>query len=674
MDARIFSKNNFFIISVLLFLSIYSLSFSGSLTDDLRIECPDKYYTYHDTIQDYIVRMSDFVKKYGCGVIDVYALFVDDNIDLIEALEDDETLMKSASQIFMDLPELANAIENEPAILKTMVLMAKASETTFSLLTKVLSGMGNGELNRFARDSRYFLYPLAAIINADSEMDANNIRKKAREIQNKVHHSVIDAYILLSNTSIILYRNASAEERMRFVDLSLSTVGIETLRKIQKYKEYLVYFLPPDSSHIAESQNLSSYRLKEIQKNYIKLMKFIFKHFDIQDRPGWGLILAEVLSGYISDALRYHNNAEEIKRYLEYQFNSPILLNILGNSDPCDSDVNTQMSNFFSMYSPGDGNEILPDTAKGNLGLIAKWFSYQEGKAYMDRAQPEEWQDFVRTMFYLPKIRFDLSYKQVDVFQDLLLNLSDYPIKNGLFIISLKKNTNYFEWVGTKPDAEAIVRHNSDAILGGTVQKYKYIFLTSYPKDTDTSIINKFNNGEQIKASEIYRLMDMNRNELEEHNFTEKEKNQALAKNILDTTDNVIFVASILAVPLTAGASTATVAWCAARKGAKIAAKKAFKTLAKRAGKSTAQLFGKKGKKAAWRECKEILGVAAKRGRKNIREESMKKSICKIDSINNKVQISEIIAGVCAGFFLANSTNSSPPNPLCPETSEQSKQ
>lgn len=672
MNTRPFPKNKFFIFSVLLFLSISSLAFAGSLTDDLRINCPDKYNTYHDTIQDYIVRMVDFVKKYGCGVIDVYALFVDDNIDLIETLEDDETLMKSASQLFMDVPELADAIKNDRAIFETMVLMAKTSETTFSLLTEVLSGMGKGELNRFVRDSKYFLYPLAAIINADSTMDANNIREKARRLQKTVDLSVIDAYIFLSNASIILYPNASAEERMWFVDLSLNNIDIKTLRKIQKHKEYLVYFLPPESSYIAESQNLSSSRVKEIQRYYIKLITFIFEHFEKQDGPDWGLILVERLSGYISDALRYHNNADEIKRYLEYLFNSPILLTILADSDPCNSDVNSLMSRFFSMYSPVDGNKILPDTAKGNLGLIARWFSCREGKTYITRARPEEWKAFVKTMFYLPKIRFEISYKQLDVFRDLLLNLSDCPIMNGLFIISLYKNTQYYEWVDSKPDAYAMIRHNSDAYVGSNAQKYKYIFLTSYPSDKNRSIFNRFNNGERIKTSDIHELMYMNRNELEEHNFTEKEKNQALAENILNATEDVILVASILSVPLTGGASSAAVAWCAARKGAKIAAKKAFKALSKRAGKNTVRLLGKNGKKAMRREFKDISGLAAKQGRKTIREESMKtSSIGKVDSIINKVQISEIIAGVCAGFFLADSMYISPSEPLCPETSEQ---
>lgn len=584
----------FFIFIVLLFLSQPFPVQGGMISEQIKASCPDEYSTHEDTVNNYSLRMEEYVQKFGCGVIDVYALLAEDNMEIIETIEEDESMMAATAKIFVDVPDLVPAIKKDPTILKSILLMSKVDDAAFSKLKEVLSIMGRFELKRIAKNSRCFLYTLAAMMMASDEATSHEIKHLTRRLKNKVALQDIDTYMFLSIVSLKLYPNTSIEKRMEYVDMTLTTIGKKTLRRIQPYKHYIVYFLPPTASDISESQNLRGTELDKIQYDYVTLMAFVFDYFADIKKPEFGLRMAEMLSGYILDALRFHNNSAEIIKYLRYQFNSRLFKEVF-NHDPCDRDMINRMNEFFCMYSPANKNT----RAIGNLGLISKWFCHG-GKTYIDSVQPDKWQDFAKTMCYLPKIRFSLNNTQVKVLEDLLLNLHEDSVMNGLFVISLFQKTNFFKWVSEGADAHTKIEKTHDDNMGCTAKKYKYILLTSYPKDRDPSLFQRFAYGKKLPISKIQELMCMNQAELEEHNFTRAEKNWALLEDIADTADNVIFVASIVAVPLTAGASTAVVAMMVARKGAKIAAKKAFKTLARRSLKSGRRLVKLGSKEGRW--------------------------------------------------------------------------
>ncbi len=669
----------FFIFITLLFLSQPFPVLGGMISEQIKASCPDRYSTHEDSVNNYSVRMEEDVQKFGCGVIDVYALLAEDNIEIVETLEKDEFMMAAASEIFMDIPGLVPAIKKDPTVLESILLTAKADETAFLKLKEVLSTMGRFELKRIARNSRYFLYTLSAMMMASDEATPDEIKHLTRRLQKKVALRDIDTYMFLSIESFKLYPKASIEKRMGYVDITFTTIGKKTLRRIQPYKHYLIYFLPPDTSHIDESQNLSRNELDKIQSDYVSLMSFVFDDFAEIKKPEFGLFMAEMLSGYILDALRYHDNSRnEIREYLYYQFRSDLFCAMFSNYDPCDQNIKEQMNDFFVMYSPADENtgEVLSE-AKGNLGLIAKWFR-SGGKNYMDSVQPDNWRYFAQAMCYLPKIRDSLSGSQVRVFEDLLLDLSEDFVTNGLFVIWLFQKTDYFKWVSEGTDALAIIKHNPDVYMGCSAKKYKFILLTSYPKDRDPSLFQRFAQNEKIivevLVEEIQNLMTMNKVELEEHNFTNAEKRWALAEVIIDTTDNVILVVSIATVPFTAGASTTVVAMMAARKSAKIAAKKAYKTLAKRglkSGRRLVKLGSKEGRKIASREARELIGFAAKRGRKNLREEAMKKTIRKTDNYMVGVTLTYLAVEEGVKYFLSQSMIGSGMKDLCPEPTTQ---
>ena len=303
------------------------------------------------------------------------------------------------------------------------------------------------------------------------------------------------------------------------------------------------------------------------------------------------------------------------------------------------------------------------------MGLIAKWYSRDSGRKFIKSVQPSEWEHFSQSMGYLPEIYFSLNCKQVKVFDDLLLNLSTDSVTNGLFIILLSQESIYFEWVNTNREAFSLIRHNENDIYGQTAKKYKYIFLTSFPKDSDLSLFLKFSNEEKVPVSDIYQLMYMDNKALSKHNFTDFEKYCSFAEDVYNTVDNVIFVASILAVPITAGASIAVVAMQASRKGAKRAAKQALRKLSRRSAKSVCRLVklgSRKGRKVAWRELKELTGIAVKRGRKTL-QHSMQSNIYKAEVYSDAVGVTRVVYSAAAAYYLSQSIVDSGMDDICPE-------
>ena len=61
------------------------------------------------------------------------------------------------------------------------------------------------------------------------------------------------------------------------------------------------------------------------------------------------------------------------------------------------------------------------------------------------------------------------------------------------------------------------------------------------------------------------------------------------------------------------------------------------------------------------------MGFAAKRGRKNLREEAMKKGIRKADNYASGVVIAQIAVGFGAAYFLSLGIVDSEMRDLCPE-------
>jgi hypothetical protein len=656
------------ILTVFLFSSVGN---AGSYTNYIADKCPKEFRSHQETVKEFAIRMKPFVEKCGCGVVNLYYALGNSNLVLVSSLENDIDLMSSAAKVFEISHDFTDAMKQSPDVVETLTLIANRDPNMFHKLSEVLSSFSRYDGRQLRKDPSYILYYILAAAMAEEKATTSDLKLTVRNLKRNVSLDAVSALTLLYLQTMIVYPEADPNYWMSAAKWTLECLGTQTVNSLSPYKEYLALFLPPNEDDIPESQNLSDREMQRLKQDYISLMEFVFNLINrTSESAAYALKVTEHISPYLLEALRFHRNKTQIKQYLNYELRSDNFGLVLKDGI-CQSGVgDAGLQNFFIMYSPYDNGHPVPGT-EGNLGLIAKWF--EEGTLERYISNQRDINGYVYTMSLLPRIYLGLTKeKQKRVFNDLLLNLSENPNLNGRVIIALYETTEFFSWVQYSPDAFSKVIHNEDVKFGYSAEKYKYILLTSYPKDDSSSILYSFN-GKLISSSALNHLMYMSIEELESHNFTDNERYTEMAENFVDIADWTVTVVSIAAVPFTAGASAGVAAMMLARKGAISAAKRTIKTLSKKSLKSATKLIGQKGWKAAKREGKEVMGWATKRGRKSVREEAIKKGIQTTDKWYIRFEYIRVGGAVASGamaYFLAKSMNHSGYTDLCTELQE----
>ena len=659
--------------SVIVLFCLPNPAIPGSFTDYIKSECPSEFKKHKKTVKEFAIRMKPYVEDCGCGIVNLYYGLSNNNMDLIDQLEEDMDLVCDAAKIFEISNNLTNAFKESPDSVKTLVLLANNDPDIFHKLSKALSSFSRYDSRQLRKNSSYMLYYFLASAMINEDAQSSDLRLIVRNLKRKVSVEAVSALAMLYLQSIIVYPNADPNYWMWAAETTLESLGAKTVKSLNPYQEYLAFFLPPKEDNIPESQNLSTREIQKLRQNYMNLMAFVFDLIKrTYEKTAYSLMVIEHISPYLLEALRFHQNMGEIKAYLTCEFRSDNFKHVLQNG-VCQSGVEDEgLRNFFIMYSPYVNGHPVPYT-QGNLGLISKWFA--EGKLRRYINDVEDINGYIYTMSLLPRIYLGLTQKQKTVFNELLFDLSYNPTLNGQVILALYGTTAFFSWLENSPDAFLNVTHNDEVTCGNSTQKFNYILLTSYPKDDSPSILHSFN-GKSISSKAINDLMNMSITELEEHNFTASERYMAIAGNLIDIADWTVTAVSIAAVPLTAGLSTGLAVMMLTRKGAVTAAKRTIKTLAKRSLKSTSKLIGRGGWKVAKREAKEVVGFAAKRGRKAVREEALKKGIYKTEKWTDRIGLGSTASGVATGalaYFLANRLDSSESADLCDEIHKLSK-
>ena len=657
-----------FLISAII-IFIPQIANAGSFTNYIKEKCPRQFNLHQETVAEFAIRMKQFVEDCGCGVVSLYYALSSNNMELVDQLEEDMDMMHAAAEVFQISDEFTNALRDSTDSLETLTLMARNDPDIFHKLSGALSSFSRHDSRQLRRNSSYILYYLLASAMADKDTQSNDIELIARKLKKKVSVGSIGALAMLYWQSIIVYPNANPDYWMKAAEEVLRSLGPKTVKALEPYKDSLAYFLPPSEDDIPEPQNISSREIEKLRQDYMDLMVHVFQEISRIYGTPYALMVIEYISPSVLEALRFHNNKREIIAYLNYEFRSENFKHILMNG-VCQSGSGDQgLKSFFIMYSPYENGQPVSGT-EGNLGLIAKWFADGNLRQYIDTAKGIN--GYIYSMSLLPQIFLRLSEKQKIVFNDLLLSLSEYPTLNAQMIITLNNTTHFFRWIENSPDAFLNVNHNPEAGFGESAKKYKYILITSYPKDDSPSIFYSFD-GISILSAGLNHMMNMSIVDLETHNFTDTERYWDRAETAIDIADWTVTAVSIAAIPFTAGASASVTVWMLARKGATTAAKRTLKTLAKRSLKSTMKLVGKKGWKVTKREAKEVFGIAAKRGRKAVREEAIKKGIYKTDIWVSSISLGTGVTTAALAYFLANRPESVEPADLCDEIRSLSK-
>ena len=505
---------------------------AGSFTDYIRNECPREYDLYKSAVTEFAIRMKPNVGQCGCDVVGLYYALSRNSMELVAQLEEDAELMQSAARVFGISEELTEALGNAPEAVSTLTILAEHDPRLFQKLSDALSLFSRSDRKKLSKNPNYILYYLLAAAMADAQ--GSGIASMVKRLKRRIAPGAMDVFSLLYTQTFSVYPHADTDYRFSAADATLGKLGMKNVRAVRPYKAHLALFLPPTEKEIPESQNLNKTEYEQLKEDHINLLVRVSQN--ISDKYGlpYGLKVVEHIAPHLMDALRFHNNKNQIGAYLDHESESRLFEEVLKNGVCQSGSGDGRLESFFSMYSPySKKGEPLAGT-KGNLGLIAKWFA--EGNLQKYIAKADNLENYICSMAFLPRIFAESDPGQEKVFDDLLFSLSESPGLNGLFIAALYNKTNYFRWLRNSPNAFSAVVHNPDAAYGRTAPKYKYILTTSYPEDKSGAILHSFD-GEHISASALNHLMYMDIDKLEEHNFTEKERDMALAGTVIDVAD-----------------------------------------------------------------------------------------------------------------------------------------
>jgi len=608
---------------------------AGSIGDTLRAECPKQAQQYDSTINEYAIRMRDYVEAYGCGVITAYGVFAETDIDRIAQWEDSEDAFEDVNSVFFMADQYHLDVANNPLLFDALLsLIGSGSSVMNDRLDRLLSNLSRRERNHINKAPEQILYLIWALqMNENSKSKA--MIRQANRLQSDFPPSYLPAALILNGQIGIAYPDIKPLQRYQLVKDVVHSFSADLIKKIALNHLALSNFinlLPPQLGDLPYIQGLTDQELIHVQSDYVQVMKVVLEQFNhLTGNIGASMDASSVLAPYILDALK-DAPAMAISTYLKAQISSPTFQTFVQQYGSCrDDEFATITGSFFAFLNPQKkvhgSYEALP-YLQHNLARIANWYRIDPNMRAWIKDTQNDPTSMIQNLARLPFLYREIPSRSRTYLSKLIQELPGTKNENASFILALGQYSDYFQWVGTANDADSMVISNED-VGDKSAPKYIYMLLTPYPSQNDPSIFNRF----QVKKSDVGMVSLIHRYTVDDfstHTFTKKEKCEALAGNI----DNAITIAAIVAVPLTGGASILVIGSRLAakqvmKKGLKYSAKVLYryarKNFSRTIRRSASRLTGKEGKQAFKRELKELAGHAPKRGRPSMYAENQSK-------------------------------------------------
>lgn len=290
---------------------------AGSFTDYIRKECPREYDLYKSAVTEFAIRMKPNVGQCGCDVVGLYYALSRNSMELVAHLEEDAELMQSAARVFGISEELTEALGNAPEAVSTLTILTEHDPRLFRKLSDALSLFSRSDRKKLSKNPNYILYYLLAAAMADAQ--GSEITSMVKRLKRRIAPGAIDVFSLLYTQTFSVYPHADTDYRFSAADATLGKLGMKNVRAVRPYKAHLALFLPPTEKEIPESQNLNKTEYKQLKEDHINLLVRVFQN--ISDKYGlpYGLKVVEHIAPHLMDALRFHNNKNQIGPYLDHE-------------------------------------------------------------------------------------------------------------------------------------------------------------------------------------------------------------------------------------------------------------------------------------------------------------------------------------------------------------------
>lgn len=544
----------------------------------------EKYYTkYNNTVYDYKLRIKDKTAKYGCDVITLYAKMIQlkDMEQFMDVLDDNLSLIPAAKRVF----------SNED----TITLLSRYSALKKSLFNESTTTLFLNNL--YAVTKKYMNYAM---------------KKKILSHPEYFNYFIISAKVSKSPKETVknysLLRKTLPAER-----LSLFFVFYNATKEELSFRELL--------SNIKTLQESLSHKESQEILNYPQYMGYLFKNISEHKNENFAKnhqLLSIAIFKEMYEKYRYDKGVDQIQLALKTVENiSPYLKKQpLKSIDPFHSIIKDLINKDFILELFDDGlcsNKTINNFAIFGKDNIYNIISLKQSHPSLYATLIDKSDNYrnIYSLFYVANALKTLPSKQSKAFLTLLEELPGKSIYTKIPFIHRLEKMSYLRHIVRRKDYNRYVSASVDDMRGKSTMKFVYILLTSYPKQTDLSIIDRYYSSkfdEKIVSKHLYSLKNMSVEELEDHCFTFAEKVEVY----IDLADYSMMVVAIAATPFTGGVSLGYVSSSIAKKvgtkSLKYMVKKSIGTLnkgikyanktrgnaVKRFGKSKVEKIGKK--------------------------------------------------------------------------------
>lgn len=505
------------------------LSLTNAFAVDISQYCP-REHAANPKIDDYALRIEDPLNRYGCDAVTLYAFLVNYKaIDVMDLIDEDPKVAEILLDFMQDKKIFNLLLQSDQ--FNTLLQSGQISAKTLRYFRAVWLARGNATWRSDIRRKLPLInfFVLSAYYAKSSDEAIRNFDL----LRHTVEPTAIEAFSLMVAvfcTSPYHYEFKTLVSDYALISKTLSRSQFDSL---VRYIDILPLMLQ-------RPEDWSPSQVEEHQKRLLFLYAELYQKYHV--RNNGEMLYFGLVNNFAPLLILQHRGIdsylfrEVFSDLINGDFLTPLLFDQNGNLSSCGE--NSKFGQFNDE----------------NRGIVKLLHFYREEKALYTRfmtSRSGHADSRIDYLMYTARAFQAYNAKQWKIFKALAVDLSDNFYTNIATLHRLEQ-VDYFKIIDKTNDYDHYVVVESDDTNGRNARKYEHILFTSVEGQNSYSVMQELYSDDIDKVrSDIEKLSMKSVSQLEEHTFTSYEK----AMKYVDMADNVIAVASLIAAPLTGGAS-----------------------------------------------------------------------------------------------------------------------
>lgn len=515
--------------------------------------CLKEYELYKESVSKYKVRMQDMVKTQGCEVISIYSYIIQaEQFDILDKVDENPKVIKKLIKLFSINKNFSSLLLNNSQMKEILINNSLHDDFIENFSYIVKRKWHKNEIRKIEKDGNYLNYVLLASLYAKDRRDSLRLYKK---LKSSISIELMPSFSLILSSVGEKYTFEDLLENFTVLKSELST---DAIQQLAVYPQYFAYFLYPKKEELGIDA-ISTVKLREIQKSIQKKVIYIYEEMFNKYRYknniksiDYALLSIEYIYPYLLEQHAIKEN--DFRELFHHLIKREYLFSLFQEEDKCSDGTKENFAVF----------------AKNNMASAIKLLQNNEEFALTLFSEFKDPKYSIMSFFYVANVYGSFTTKEWMIFKELLKTLP-YEYDNKIVFLQRIEKNGYFRNMLQQSNYKEII----DGDYGEKNPKYKYVLLTPYPSQNDSTLFEtvlRTDIKDDVLQRSLVDLISKDKDELENHEFTKFEKFFA---NV-DTLSNIATVGSVVLAPFTGGMS---LGYFATRVATKVAIKQATKSV-----------------------------------------------------------------------------------------------